>query len=48
MEMRGGVRGIKTEAHDAFKAEARGGKDSKSQGGYVDDYYYEDGYSLEL
>ena len=48
MEMRGGVRGIKTEAHDEFEAEAWDGKYSKSLEGYVDDQYYEDGYSLEL
>ena len=36
--MHGSVRGTKYEVHNALESEAQGGKDSKSQGGYVDDY----------
>ena len=35
--MHGGMRGIKSEAHDELEANDRGGKDYESRGGYVDD-----------
>ena len=46
--MRQYVRRIKSEAHYVLESEARGGKDSKARGGYVDDSDDEEGASLSL
>ena len=44
--MRGGVRWIKSEAHDVLEAEDRCGKGYEAQGGYVYDSDDEDESSL--